>query len=235
MEIFTYLSHVMRRTNIFIIFLSCLFAVLSCDDSNEQKGIKFLDGTAENVGIQVGEPHVTVFKAEGDWKAEIVEPADASEWLEISPVSGPAGEDNRIELTAIQPNLSEKTRGAHVKVSLLDNSMPGDRFTVRQDRTSVFIETIKTNPSGSMELKVGETRIITTTYTPEYANTELHMTWQKHGGEDLYEITPSKNGHSASVKGLKAGGPARLAVWAVSDPKSDASPMAEIQITVTNN
>lgn len=226
----------MKASGNSVIVLLSIFAIISCDEAgNEQKGIKFLDGSAENVGVQVGEPHTTVFKAEGEWKAELVESPDASDWLEISPVSGPAGEENRIVLTATKPNLSDKTRGAHVKVSLLDNSMPGDRFDVMQDITHVFIETIKTNPSGSMELKVGETKTINTTYTPDYANTELQMTWYKHGGEDLYDVTPSKNGHSASVKGLKAGGPATLAVWATADPKGSASPMAEIKITVINN
>ena len=38
-----------------VIVLLSIFAIISCDEAgNEQKGIKFLDGSAENVGVQVG-------------------------------------------------------------------------------------------------------------------------------------------------------------------------------------
>ncbi len=209
-----------------------IFSACGEGEADGPKGIKFLDGTATDAGVQVGEPHTTLFSAEGDWKVEIIDTEDGSDWLEVAPVSGPAGERNEIVITAIKPNLSDKTRGAHIKITLQDESAAGDRFAIRQDKTAVFIESITVSPA-SLTLKVDESKTLTASYKPEYANTETHIHWQKPNGDDHVEVRETGD-KSCSVKGLKAGGPVKISAWAVSDPKGPRRDPIEVEVTVTN-
>ena len=150
----------MRR---YLLLIVLAIAVVSCKKS-EVSALVFYESVQSLVFDVEGETKSVTFKTTMNWNAEV-----SDEWIEVDPMSGPAGENLNINIT-VAKNDSSTARNGYVRIVLSNGK--DEKVELKQNGQAIEVDT-STIPNDEIWYTNGSTTEATEPYNTDVFGAEI--------------------------------------------------------------